>query len=407
MCRDHGTASQRVDKAQACLGWYGYAPGPYVGRSALSQIVPETYPDTRAENFPKGSSLMRPITCTTFGRRTSMLFLTTALLVAPPVAVFSAASSSAATEAKTATTNDPGRGLEKDFVQEVKTTRPSVVEISTDSGLGSGVIFDHKGDIVTNAHVVGTATTFTVAFSNGTSQSARLVAAYVPDDLAVIQVASPRGLRAAKFGNSSSLEVGDIVLAMGNPLGLSSSVTDGIVSFNGRTVDEGNGVVLPDLIQTSAAINPGNSGGALISLSNQVVGIPTLAATDGSSAAPGLGFAIPSNTVKLIAPQLISKGRVTTSGRAALGISGADAVNSSGTSIGVVVTSVEANGPAAKAGIEPGELLTAINGASTLELTTLQTVLARLKPGTSVTVSVVSPGGGKRNVTVTLSDLAH
>jgi len=194
---------------------------------------------------------------------------------------------------------------------------------------------------------------------------------------------------------------------MGNPLGLSSSVTDGIVSFNGRAVSEGNGVVLPDLIQTSAAINPGNSGGALIDLSNQVVGIPTLAATSGSSGAPGLGFAIPSDTVKLIAPQLISKGEVTTSGRAALGISGADAVSLSGASIGVVVTSLQANGPATKAGIVAGELITAVNGVSTPELTTLQTVLAGLKPGTSVTVFVTSPSGGRRNVSVELSDLAQ
>ena len=353
---------------------------------------------------------MRPITCASFGHRASVLFLTSALLIASLAAALFVESSSAATKAKTTTTtttNDPGRGLEKVYVRVVKALRPSVVEISTDSGLGSGVIFDHNGNIVTNAHVVGSATTFTVSFTNGTSQSGRLVATYVPDDLAIIQVGSPKGLKPAHFGNSSLLEVGDIVLAMGNPLGLSSSVTDGIVSFNGRAVDEGNGVVLPDLVQTSAAINPGNSGGALIDLSNQVVGIPTLAATSGSTAAPGLGFAIPSNTVKLIAPQLISKGKVTISGRAALGISGADAVSYSGSSIGVVVTSVETNGPAAKAGIVAGELITAISGVSTPELTTLQTVLAGLKPGASVTVSVTSPGGGERHVSVTLSDLAQ
>ena len=350
---------------------------------------------------------MRPITCATLRHRTSVLFLTSALLVASLVAVLFVASGSAATKATATTTNDPGRALEKDFVRVVKAVRPSVVEISTDSGLGSGVIFDNKGDIVTNAHVVGAATTFTVDFSNGTSQSGHLVATYVPDDLAVIQVTSPKGLKPAHFGNSSSLEVGDIVLAMGNPLGLSSSVTDGIVSFNGRAVNEGDGVVLPDLIQTSAAINPGNSGGALIDLSNQVVGIPTLGATSGSSAAPGLGFAIPSNTVKLIAPQLIAKGTVTTSGRAALGISGADAVSFSGASVGVVVTSLEANGPAAKVGIVVGELITAVNGEPTPELTTLQTVLASLKVGASVTVSVTSPSGAKRNATVRLSDLAQ
>ena len=126
---------------------------------------------------------MGSISCATFGHRASVLFLTSALLVASLASVLFVASSSAATKATATTTNDPGRGLEKDFVRVVKAIRPSVVEISTDSGLGSGVIFDDKGDIVTNAHVVGTATTFTVSFSNGTSQSGRLVATYVPDNL--------------------------------------------------------------------------------------------------------------------------------------------------------------------------------------------------------------------------------
>ena len=178
-----------------------------------------------------------------------------------------------------------------------------------------GVLYDNKGDIVTNAHVVGSDTSFTVSFSNGKTVPGGLVGTYVPDDIAVISVAAAKGLTPARFGNSSSLQVGDIVLAIGNPLGLSSSVTDGIVSFNGRAVSEGNGVVLPDLIQTSAAINPGNSGGALVNLSGRVVGIPTLAATNGDAAAPGLGFAIPSRTVALIAPQLIAKGAVTAAGR--------------------------------------------------------------------------------------------
>ncbi|HUZ21290.1 MAG TPA: trypsin-like peptidase domain-containing protein [Acidimicrobiales bacterium] len=323
--------------------------------------------------------------------------VTSALLVTP----------SAGAASRVTTTTDPGLGLQQDFVRAVKAVRPSVVEIATSTSLGSGVVYDNKGDIVTNAHVVGTAKTFTVSFSDGKRLMGRLVGTYVPDDLAVIRVSPAKGLKAARFGDSSSLEVGDIVLAMGSPLGLSSSVTDGIVSFNGRAVNEGNGVVLPDLIQTSAAINPGNSGGALVSLSAQVIGIPTLAATSGSAAAPGLGFAIPSNTVKLIAPQLIAKGKVTTAGRAALGISGADAVSFAGAPVGVVVAAVESNGPAAKAGIVVGELITAINGTATTDFTALQTVLAELKPGARVTVAVTSADGKKRSVSVVLADLAQ
>jgi len=316
---------------------------------------------------------------------------------------------SRATSAKASTTttiSDPGRALERDFVRVVKTIRPSVVEISTSTGLGSGVIYDTKGDIVTNAHVVGDATSFTVSLSNGRRLTGRLIGLFAPDDLAVIRVSPANGLKAARLGNSSSLEVGDIVLAVGNPLGLSSSVTDGIVSFNGRDVSEGNGVVLADLVQTSAAINPGNSGGALVNLSGQVIGIPTLAATNGSSAAAGLGFAIPSNTVKLIANQLIAHGEVTTAGRAALGINGATAVSFAGEAIGVAVTAVQANGPAEKAGIVVGDLITAINGTATHEFTELQTVLARLKPATRATVSVTKSDGTQHQLTVVLADLA-
>src|SRR6202011_5414375 len=144
---------------------------------------------------------------------------------------------------------------------------------------------------------------------------------------------------AAKFADSSRVAVGAIALAIGNPLGLSSSVTQGVVTFNGRTVGEGNGVVLPDTVQTSAAINPGNSGGALVDIKGAVIGIPTLAATDpqlGGGAAAGIGFAIPSNTVKLIAGQLVSSGRVVNSGRAALGIRGSTATDVSGRPVGVI-----------------------------------------------------------------------
>lgn len=312
-----------------------------------------------------------------------------------------------AVTAITATALPPSSlGLQTEFVNAVKAVRPSVVEISTTTGLGSGVVLNAQGDIVTNAHVVGTAKAFSVSFSNGKTVPGRIVGSYAPDDLAVIRVTPEGWMKPATFGNSSSLVIGDFVLAMGNPLGLSSSVTDGIVSFNGRSVSEGGGVVLPDLIQTSAAINPGNSGGALVDLSDQVIGIPTLAASNGTTAYPGLGFAIPSNTVELIAPQLISKGKVTTAGRASLGVGGTDATNAAGDSLGVEVTYVKANGPAARAGIKVGELITSINGKSTPDYTAMQTVLAELDPGSKVSVSIIDKAGHKSSVTAVLSDLA-
>lgn len=302
--------------------------------------------------------------------------------------------------------SDAGLSLQSDYVRVVKAMRPSVVEIATSEGLGSGVIFDDKGDVVTNAHVVGSATSFTVTLSSGKRLSARLIGAYVPGDLAVVRVSSPKGLRPAKFANSASVVAGDIVLAIGSPLGLSSSVTDGIVSANGRDVPVSESIVLPDLIQTSAAINPGNSGGALVNLGSQVIGIPTLAASGSSgTAAVGIGFAIPSNTVKLLAPQLIKSGKVTNAGRAALGISGVTATDFSGNPIGVVVTAVQSGGPAAAAGIVAGELVTALNGHSVHQLTDLESLLVNLKPGTKATVRLTTQSGSQRTVSVVLANL--
>jgi putative serine protease PepD len=143
----------------------------------------------------------------------------------------------------------------------------------------------------------------------------------VPGDLAVVRLADARP-EPATFADSSKIAVGQFALAIGNPLGLQSSVTQGIVSSVGRTVSEGNGVTLPSVIQTSAEINPGNSGGALVDIQGRVIGIPTLAATDpefNGAPAPGIGFAIPSSTVKSVAGKLVSSGRMPRSGRAFLG----------------------------------------------------------------------------------------
>jgi putative serine protease PepD len=311
---------------------------------------------------------------------------------------------SATTAASSAPTSEVGVkpsafALQQQFVEVVKQVGPSVVLIRTNQGLGSGIVFDANGDVVTNHHVVDDAGGFEVTLANGRRYRARLVGSFPADDLAVLHV-DARGLRPAAFADSSRLQVGDVALAIGNPLGLQSSVTEGIVSALGRTVNEDNGVALPNVIQTSAAINPGNSGGALVNLQGQVIGIPTLAATDpelGGSAAPGIGFAIPSNTVRDIATQLIGQGKVTNSHRAWLGVGVAAT-----TSGGLLVSKVEAGGPAAKAGIRAGELITAVNGTATSDPATLADVLAGLDPGQTVTVAVAGSGGAERTVRVTL-----
>jgi putative serine protease PepD len=198
--------------------------------------------------------------------------------------------------------------LQGKYVSVVNGVSPSVVLIQTPLALGSGVVFDTNGNVVTNAHVVAGAKQISVTLFGGKQIPATVVGADPSNDLAVVHMtgATPAP---ATFSDSSKLSVGDIALAIGNPLGLHSSVTEGIVSSLDRNVSEGNGVTLTSAIQTSAAINPGNSGGALVDLSGHVIGIPTLAALDpqlGNSQASGIGFAIASNQVTKVATRLLA-----------------------------------------------------------------------------------------------------
>jgi putative serine protease PepD len=275
---------------------------------------------------------------------------------------------------------------------------PSVVQIQNSQGLGSGIVFDTAGDIVTNNHVVEGGGPYTVTAGVHTF-SGKLVGAFAPDDLAVVRVSGAH-LRPASFADSNRLSVGDLAVAIGNPLGLRSSVTDGIVSAFRQGVSEGNGVALPTMIQTSAAINPGNSGGALADIEGRVIGIPTLAATDpslGGSAAPGIGFAIPSNLVKQIATQIIRFGHVVNSRRAYLGVQIRDTNGA-----GVFVATVTKGGPAAKAGLVVGDVITHVNGHQTPTLNDLTSVLSELKPGTTVALEVVTQQGAHKTLHLTL-----
>jgi putative serine protease PepD len=279
---------------------------------------------------------------------------------------------------------------------------PSVVQIQTPQGLGSGVVFDADGNIVTNNHVVGTSDRGPFSITAGAhSYSASLVGRFAPDDLAIVRV-SGADLRPAVFADSSKLNVGDIAIAIGNPLGLRSSVTDGIVSAFRQGVSEGNGVALPLMIQTSAAINPGNSGGALSDIQGRVIGIPTLAATDpelGGSAAPGIGFAIPSNLVRDIATQIIRHGHVVDSHRAYLGVQIGDTNGA-----GVLIQNVTAGGPAGKAGLVAGDVVTAVNGHATPTVDDLTSVVSELKPGTSVKLAIVTQRGAHKTLRLTLGE---
>jgi putative serine protease PepD len=292
-----------------------------------------------------------------------------------------------------------GAALQNAYASVYNDVSPSVVQIQTSGGLGSGIVLDTKGDIVTNDHVVGSSKTFTVTTSAGTQLKGTLVGTFPADDLAVIKV-NGTGLRPAHFANSDAVRIGDIAMAIGNPLGLSSSFTEGIVSALGRQEPEGNGVVLPSAIQTSAAINPGNSGGALVNIDGQVIGIPTLAAEDPQlgGAAAGIGFAIPSNVVTNIAGQLVSQGKVTNSDRAFLGVRIADTIGVNG----VYITQVLPGTAAASAGLKAGERILTVNGAATPSSNQLGTIIAGLKPGQKVSVGFSRQNGAKGSLSLTL-----
>jgi putative serine protease PepD len=284
------------------------------------------------------------------------------------------------------------------FAGVVQRASPSVVQIQSSRGLGSGIVYDTAGHVVTNAHVVAGSKKFQVTDSTGATHSATLRGTFTEGDLAVVDVSGAK-LPPAHFADSSQVQTGDYALAIGNPLGLRSSVTMGIVSATSRTVSEGRGIALPSVIQTSAAINPGNSGGALVDSSGDVIGVPTLAALDpelGGSAAPGIGFAISSNTVKSIVPQLIADGRVVMTGRAYLGVELRSLPNGS-----TLVAAVAANGPAAKAGIRAGDALLKVAGAPASTADGIAVALADAKPGSTIPVEF-QDAHGTHTVQVTL-----
>ncbi|MDO0928044.1 trypsin-like peptidase domain-containing protein [Streptomyces sp. TG1A-8] len=333
-------------------------------------------------------------------------------------AVCAAGCSGPAPPAKDATARPAAVPLAADDLQTryqkvIRAVLPSVVQIRASRDLGSGVVYDGRGHIVTNAHVVGSERTFTVTTANSeTPLTARLVYSYPAQDLAVVKLDRvPAGLRAAALGDSDEVEAGQIVLAMGSPLGLSSSVTQGIVSATGRTVSEsgpggGTGATIANMVQTSAAINPGNSGGALVNLDGQVVGIPTLAAADpglGGGAAPGIGFAIPASMVKTVAGQIVANGKVVDSGRAALGITARTVVDAGYRPAGVAVVSVGGGGAADRAGLRPGDVITGLGDTPVTTSTALAEALAAQRPGRRTTVTFLRDGR-KRTVEVTLGE---
>ncbi len=257
-----------------------------------------------------------------------------------------------------------------------KYAEQSVVQISVQKGsargIGSGFIYDVQGHIVTNYHVVENASRVNVTFLDGTEYRARVVGVDPYTDIAVIKVddVNRDKLRPLPLGDSSKLEVGEQVAAIGNPFGLSGSMTSGIVSQLGRMLETANGFNIPDVIQTDAAINPGNSGGPLLNMYGEVVGVNTAIASRTGEFA-GIGFAIPSNTVKRIVPVLIEEGKYR---HPWLGVSGRD-VNAEIAEIlglkearGFLVIDVVANSAAEKAGIKGGSRIVTLSDGSRIKV---------------------------------------
>jgi putative serine protease PepD len=253
----------------------------------------------------------------------------------------------------------------------------------TQKAQGSGFVYDSKGDIVTNQHVVDGAQSVSVRFWNGKTYSAHVVGTDASTDLAVIKVDAPSSLlHPLSLGDSSSLAVGDGVVAIGSPFGLEETVTSGIVSALHRQMTSPSGFAIPDSIQTDAAINHGNSGGPLLDTQARVVGVTSQIESD-SGGNDGVGFAIPSSTVRSVADQLISSGKAE---HAYLGVSISSA------STGARVGSVRSGTPAARAGLKAGDVVTALDGKRMNSSGELESAIAAHEPGDTVSLTYTRNG---------------
>lgn len=271
------------------------------------------------------------------------------------------------------------------------------------TSLGSGFVIDPKGVIVTNNHVIDAAEEITVTFSDGETLPAEVVGRDPKTDIAVLRVKPKKALPAVEFGDSDKARVGDWVLAVGNPFGLGGSVSVGIVSARNRTINEGP---YDDFIQTDAAINRGNSGGPLFDLAGRVVGVNTaiISPTGGSV---GIGFAVPSNVVQPVVRQLVQFGE-TRRGWLGVRIQTVTPEMAEAMSLdkaeGALVAGVTEGGPAAKAGIKPGDVIVAFDGKPVKEMRMLPRIVADTTIGKRVGVDIIR-NGERRTVQVRIGRL--
>jgi putative serine protease PepD len=298
-------------------------------------------------------------------------------------------------------TDDPGV---VDIVTSLNQSTPGIFgfgQSQESEGEGAGVVYNMKGDIVTDEHVVSGASSVKVNFPNGHSASATVVGSDTGADVAVVHVNVPSSwLHPLPFADSTDAQVGQSVIAIGSPFSLPNTVTAGIVSAVGRTISAPNEFTIPNAIQTDAAINPGNSGGPLITAAGQVIGLNDQIETsnqngEGEGSSSGVGFATPSNADVRIAKEIIGTGKAS---NAYVGVSlnsqvsGGAAIASSGTSGQPPIVS---GGPAAKAGLKAGDVITAVNGQKITSVDSFIGTIANYSPGDTVTLKVQRSGQTK------------
>jgi S1-C subfamily serine protease len=286
---------------------------------------------------------------------------------------------------------------------------------------GSGFVIDGDGHILTNNHVVSGASKITVKIGDGSTQDAKLVGADPSSDVALLQVSDTSGLHPLTLGKSSAVQVGDPVVAIGNPFGLDRTVTSGIVSALQREISAPNGFSISDVIQTDAAINPGNSGGPLLDADGNVIGINSQIETGGGQGSVGIGFAVPIDTASDVVHQLLSTGEVK---RAFLGVSGADVTPDLAKALnlpadhGALVQQAYQGGPAARAGLKGGttqatvggqqvslggDIIVKVNGKDIQGMDDVVSAVNNAKPGDTLTLGILRDGKAQ-DIQVTLGE---
>ncbi len=315
--------------------------------------------------------------------------------------------------------------IQTTITQAVKLVGPAVVTVSgtiasqmsqfgptgPQTVSGSGVFISDKGYILTNNHVIDGVTGITITLADGTTEAATLVGADVYSDIAVLKVTG-KIPAVATLGNSDVLNPGDTAIAIGSPLGdFKNTVTVGVISATGRSIDTGNGYSIDGLIQTDAAINQGNSGGPLVNLAGEVIGINSMIVRNSGSGtvAEGLGFSIPINTAAAVANQIIQTGYIS---RSYMGVNiqpiTPDIANAYSLPVqyGAYVTSVASSSPASQARIQTGDIITSIGGVAIDGTHSFINILFSFKPGDQVIV-IFNRNGSTQQVTLTLTQTAH